>query len=570
MLPSQPIIHTIGVFRMPKSGATLEYSPVVERGSVVVIGKESSGKSQLISSLTQKKAYSSNFRGTTINCEVFAGETHEFIDTPGILLQSDSITTGLALQKLRQSDTVLLVLKATQIGEDLKELLPLLKGKRVAGVVTFWDKVSRANESNKALKTISQRTGIVLTAVDARHLLDEDRQAITQSLNEAAEVALPDAAVQTPWSVQPRRTPLEYRYVGAIVALALLLVPAVLAVYSANHFADWLDPSIESLSQKFVAWMASVPSPLKEILIGRYGLLTMGPLLFVWALPTVLLYAFVVGSYKASGLLDRITVALHPAMRRLGMTGRDLVRVVMGFGCNVPAVINTRCCSAATRDTTISAIAFGSACSYQFGATLAVFAAVSKPFLVAPYLAYLIITTIIYSRIAAGKMPNSPFLILSMDKPTFLEIPRPKAIWSEARTTIIHFLRRAMPIFLGITVIASVLDWIGVINVITRWVSPVMTAFNLPSQASVAVVFSSIRKDAILLFTNDAGFAHLRNGQILTAVYLAGVLLPCLVTALTIAREKSAKFALTLMAGQACAAIVFSLILAWGTTLLHL
>jgi Fe2+ transport system protein B len=356
---------------------------------------------------------------------------------------------------------------------------------------------------------------------------------------------------------------------GPLCGLVLLLVPAVLAVYFANHFADWLDPSIENLSQKVVAWLGSAPELIKDVLVGRYGFFTMGPLLFVWAVPTVLLYSFVVGCYKASGLLDRITVALHPLMRKLGMTGRDLVRVVMGFGCNVPAVINSRCCSSATRNTTISAIAFGSACSYQFGATLAVFAAVSKPFLVVPYLAYLVVTTVIYSRIIAGKTPKSPFLILSMDKPTFLEIPRPKAIWAEARITIIHFFRRAMPIFIVITVIASVLDWMGVINVISKWVHPLMAAFNLPAEASVAVVFSSIRKDAILLFTNDAGFAHLRNGQILTAVYLAGVLLPCLVTALTIAREKSVKFALRLMAIQSFAAIIFSLLLAWGTAMLH-
>jgi len=555
---------------MAKSGAVVEYSPIQERGTVVVVGKESSGKSQLISSLTGGNAYSSNFRGTTVSCDVFSGSENEFIDTPGILLQSDSITTAMALQKLSESDTVLFVVKATQIGDDFKDLFPLLKGKRVVGVVTFWDKVPQSNENRQMLTDISRRTGIPLTAVDARHLQNSDRTAITDSLQSAVPVTASVVVVQTPWAVRPRKTPLESRYLGAIVGLVLLLVPAVLAVYCANHFADWLDPSIENLSQKLASWLASVPSPLKEILIGRYGLLTMGPLLFVWAVPTVLLYAFVVGSYKASGLLDRITVALHPAMRKIGMTGRDLVRVVMGFGCNVPAVINTRCCSSATRETTISAIAFGSACSYQFGATLAVFAAVSKPILVAPYLAYLVITTIIYSRVMAGKMPNSPFLILSMDKPTFLEVPRPKAIWAEARTTIIHFFRRAMPIFLGITILASVLDWLGVINVIANWVSPVMAMFNLPQQASVAVVFSSIRKDAILLFTNDAGFSHLRNGQILTAVYLAGVLLPCLVTALTIAREKSTKFALGLMARQAGAAVIFALLLAWGTTLFHL
>lgn len=59
---------------------------------------------------------------------------------------------------------------------------------------------------------------------------------------------------------------------------------------------------------------------------------------------------------------------LHPLLRPFGLSGRDLVRVMMGFGCNVPAVISTRSCSGCTRQTCISAIAFGSACSYQIAA----------------------------------------------------------------------------------------------------------------------------------------------------------------------------------------------------------
>jgi ferrous iron transport protein B len=536
--------------------------------TIVVIGKESAGKSQLISSLTGQRAYAANFRGSTVSCDMFSTSTKEFIDTPGILLKADNLTTALALQKLRQTEKVLLVLKATQLAEDLKELLSLVAGKEVVGVVTFWDKVPARGGNLAALEKITFETNIPLIPVDARHLTEHDREAVNAALEDRAAIPREGAAITTPWTIEPRRTLLESKRFGALCGMLLLLAPAVMAVWCANHFADWLDPSIESLSQFLVNWLAKVPSPAKDILIGRYGLLTMGPLLFVWAVPTVLLYALVVGTYKASGLLDRITVALHPAMRPLGITGRDLVRIVMGFGCNVPAVINSRSCSVTTRATTISAIAFGSACSYQLGATLAVFAAVSRPFLVVPYLAYLAVTTMIYARVTAGKISKSPLLILSMDKPTFLERPRPAAIWAEARGTILHFFRRAMPIFVGITVLASILDWVGIINKLANVVRPAMTAFNLPKEAAVAVVFSSIRKDAILLFTNDAGFAHLRSGQILTAVYVAGVLLPCLVTALTIAREKSPKFALTLMARQALAAVIFGLVLAWTTRLL--
>lgn len=307
-----------------------------------------------------------------------------------------------------------------------------------------------------------------------------------------------------------------------------------------------------------------LPSPLTEILVGRYGLVTMGPLLFVWVVPTVVLYALFLGAYKASGLIERITVAIHPALRPIGLSGRDLVRVIMGFGCNVPAVISTRACSSCSRRTCISAIAFGSACSYQLGATLGVFSAANMPNLVIPYLLYLACTTLIYTRLIAPAAARSPQNPLVIENRNFLEYPRWQAIRREASSTLNQFFRQAIPIFLLITVIASLLDWLGVISTLANLLNPLMMLFRLPVEAALPVSLASIRKDGILLFAEPNTLAILTPLQILTGVYLAGVLLPCLVTALTISREQSPRFALSLMGRQVIAAVGFSMLLAWG------
>jgi ferrous iron transport protein B len=94
-----------------------------------------------------------------------------------------------------------------------------------------------------------------------------------------------------------------------------------------------------------------------------------------------------------------------------------------------------------------------------------------------------------------------------------------------------------------------------------------MGLFNLPPEAALPVILASIRKDGLLLFAEPGTLSVLTPLQILTGVYLAGVLLPCLVTALTIAREQSVRVAVGLMARQAIAAIGFSLGLAWAGTL---
>lgn len=532
--------------------------------SIVVIGKENTGKSQLVASLTGRLPYSSNFRGSTIACETYVGDRLTFVDTPGIMYRSDRLTTQAALTQLKTHDTVLLVIKGTHVDEDLADLWPLVVGKRGIVVVTFWDKVSHAGFTQQIVQCWEQTSNLAFIPIDARHLPPEQRHKIRAALQDPA-VFPQRQPIPAGWRIEPRPTVLEHPQFGWLVALILLLLPTLLAVWFANSFAAVADPLVQTLIKPLIDVLADIPLSLpKAMLIGRYGLLTMGPLLWVWAVPTVILYALCLGTYKASGLVERITVALHPLLRPFGLSGRDLVRVVMGFGCNVPAVISTRACSSCTRKTCISAIAFGSACSYQFGATLAVFSAAHWPSLVIPYLGYLTLTTLIYTRLIAPKSARSLHNPLMIEHRTFLERPRLATIWRETQGTLYQFLTNAIPIFVAITLIASILDELSLLTAAASIIHPLMQIFRLPPEAALPMILASIRKDGLLLFAETETLSVLTPLQILTGVYLAGVLLPCLVTALTIAQEQSLRFALALMGRQAIAATCFSLILAWG------
>ncbi len=540
----------------------------IEQDCVVVIGKENTGKSQLIASLTGKSAYSDNFRGSTIACETYQSEAYTFIDTPGILYRSDTVTTRQALRQLQENDTVLLVVKATDVDQDLADLLPLVADKRGIVVITFWDKLFSTTHNQKVVREWSKTSNLSIVTVDARYLTAQQQNFIVEALRQPHTFPIEWIPQRAGWHIQPQPTLLEHRNLGWLVAIALLLIPAIIAVWGANSFATIVDPVMQGVIASIIEPLSQLPIWLREILIGQYGLVTMGPLLFIWAMPTVVLYALFVGAYKASGLVERITITLDPLLRKFGLSGRDLVRVIMGFGCNVPAVINTRSCSSCSRGTCISAIAFGSACSYQFGATLGVFSAANLTYLVVPYLLYLTATTLIYTRIISSSTAKSTQNALVIEGRAFLEFPRWSVIWREAKSTIQQFLFNAIPIFVIITIIASLLNWLGVIATLTNIINPLMGWFNLPPEASLPIVLASIRKDGLLLFAEPETLAMLTPLQVLTGVYLAGVLLPCLVTLLTIMQEKSSRFALLLLGKQAIAAIIFSLFLAWGGLLI--
>ena len=541
----------------------------IEQDCVVVIGKENTGKSQLIASLTGKSAYSDNFRGSTIACETYQSEAYTFIDTPGILYRSDTVTTRQALRQLQENDTVLLVVKATDVDQDLADLLPLVADKRGIVVITFWDKLFSTTHNQKVVREWSKTSNLSIVTVDARYLTAQQQNFIVEALRQPHTFPIEWIPQRAGWHIQPQPTLLEHRNLGWLVAIALLLIPAIIAVWGANSFATIVDPVMQGVIASIIEPLSQLPIWLREILIGQYGLVTMGPLLFIWAMPTVVLYALFLGAYKASGLVERITITLDPLLRKFGLSGRDLVRVIMGFGCNVPAVINTRSCSSCSRGTCISAIAFGSACSYQFGATLGVFSAANLTYLVVPYLLYLTATTLIYTRIISSSTAKSTQNALVIEGRAFLEFPRWSVIWREAKSTIQQFLFNAIPIFVIITIIASLLNWLGVIATLANIINPLMGWFNLPPEASLPIVLASIRKDGLLLFAEPETLAMLTPLQVLTGVYLVGVLLPCLVTLLTIMQEKSSRFALLLLGKQAIAAIIFSLFLAWGGLLIR-
>ncbi len=536
----------------------------VHRRSVVVIGKESVGKSTIIAHLTTGSPTISNFRGSTVSCELYPSNEYDFVDTPGIVRRSDTETTHAAIQQLQHGDVVALVVQATHLDQDLADMLPLVSGKRCVIVVTFWDKLHAVRTTDACkLTDIENELKVRVIALDARHITGAQREAISSAVEQAAPPRTTEMSSRAGWLIPPPASLLDQQLAGPILGLFILFFPAIAAVWGANTFAALADP----LAQRLIAHISgdfwASPAVVREVLVGPYGLITMGPLLLLWAVPTVLLYSLMLGAYKASGLLDRMSSALHPLVRRLGLSGRDIVRIVMGFGCNVPAVISTRACSSCSRDTTIAAIAFGSACSYQFGATLAVFSAVRRPYLVVPFLAYVAITTIVYTALTSSRKAKSPFNVLVTDGRTFLVWPDPVAIWREASLTLRSFFKTALPIFFAITFLASIFAWTGVLSILANGIRPVMALLGLPGELALPVIMACIRKDGLLLIAQYGQVASLSDTQLLTAVYLSGELLPCLVTVLTILRERSGRFVSFLLLRQAVAAILFTLALAW-------
>lgn len=561
-----------------ESGALKSCSSQSKLPTVVVLGLESVGKSSLLSALTRRFAESSALVGTTIRCERYTDTCWDWVDTPGLVTGSDAVTVREALSAMECAESVLLVVRAQRAREELAEMLPLIGSRKTALALTFRDQlaIEDSGEEQSLLARWNCKLGVPVTLLDGRSPGVTDLVKLRMAVMQASPLKTASLGELPTFSLRKKRSlglVLERALGFAPLSLLLLFGPAWISVTQANALAERFQDPISGILNPLLAELDALPAPLATTLGGDYGVMAMLPFLLLYALPTILIFTGLLAIYKSTGLIDRLSYSLHHWLKPFGLGGRDLVRVVMGFGCNVPAIIASRSCSCCSRGTCVSAISFGSACSYQLPATLAVFAAAGANGLGIWYIAMLAITSLIYLRMTTHTTLRQAQNKMLLPELGNLRSPDLKSVFRDIFQSLREFTLMALPIFIGICIIAGLLQWSGAFVLLTSLLGPVMYVFNLPPEAAFSVVLGSVRKDGLAIGLLNGDWDSLKVPmetpvQVLTAVYLAGVLLPCLVTVLTVAREMGLRFALRMVGRQACFASLFALCIAWFGSLI--
>ena len=100
---------------------------------------------------------------------------------------------------------------------------------------------------------------------------------------------------------------------------------------------NWIDQGIAALGGLIDSWMS--PGPLKDLLIdgiiGGVG----GVIVF---LPNILILFFFISFMEDTGYMARAAFIMDKLMHKIGLHGKSFIPLVMGFGCNVPALMATR------------------------------------------------------------------------------------------------------------------------------------------------------------------------------------------------------------------------------------
>ncbi len=127
------------------------------------------------------------------------------------------------------------------------------------------------------------------------------------------------------------------RALGIPIFLVLMWLTFKLTFDAGSFFVNWIDDGIVHLS----AWAASVlpAGPISSLIVNGVIAGVGGVIVF---LPNIVIIFVIISFLEDSGYMARAAFLMDKSMHTLGLHGKSFIPMLMGFGCNVPAVMATR------------------------------------------------------------------------------------------------------------------------------------------------------------------------------------------------------------------------------------
>ncbi|HIQ05125.1 MAG TPA: ferrous iron transport protein B [Anaerolineae bacterium] len=327
---------------------------------------------------------------------------------------------------------------------------------------------------------------------------------------------------------------LLYEFVGVLGAQVLVdfLEETVFGVY--------INPWVDRILTMLVPWPA-----VRDLFGGQYGVITLGVRYAVAIiLPIVGTFFIAFSIIEDSGYLPRLAMLIDRVFKRIGLNGRAVIPMVLGFGCDTMATIVTRTLET-RRERVLSTLLLALAipCSAQLGVMLGLLAGRSD-------------LLVLWATIVAGVFLLVGFLaaqVMPGERPTFymelppLRLPTFGNIIVKTYTRMEWYFREVFPLF----ILASVLIWLGrltgLFDLVVSALTPLVRWIGLPDETAVAFLFGFFRRDY-----GAAGLYDLRdtmNGvQLLVAITTMTLFVPCIAQFSVTLKERGWRTALAMNA----------------------
>lgn len=337
--------------------------------------------------------------------------------------------------------------------------------------------------------------------------------------------------------------------IPGIPILAAILIGILLTVFV---IGSWLEEAIVTLINTFVMQpflAAGLPPLAEQIGVSLILAIQAG---FGIAFPFIFTFYLFIALLEDSGYLTRAAFLADRTLHRFGMHGQGIIPLVLGFGCNVPAIMSVKLLRTKRERLIASFLVTLVPCS----ARTVIIAGLVAAFigLAAAMSVYLLVTIVILATglILSRVTPGDQYgMILEMSP---LRRPTLKNVLLKSWLRIREFLLIAMPLLIIASIILGLFQYFGLIAAFEEFIAPFSeTVLGLPSYATTALLFGILRKEmALETLIILAGTADLGSVLTMAQIYIFAVVsvlfVPCIATIAVLKKEIGIRMALVISA----------------------
>jgi len=566
---------------------------------IALIGQPNCGKSTLFNQVAGYKAETGNFTGTTVSYTEskvrVGGQVVEIVDLPGsYTLEATSPAEREAASYLRSNevDVVVNVVDASRLALGLELTLELLLLKKpLILALNMMDEADRLGLHIDGLG-LQKELGmpvLPLVASKGRGVRGIFMKALEVGRNgtngknmkhgggNAGERhgqarSLAGKFVQQGERRISRRDRLDDVLLHPLWGYAILLFILYVFFQAVYGIGQLLEPPLLTF---FDAITRGVLSPfaadtlLSEIVLGVMQGIAAGVAI---VLPYLLPFLFGLGVLEDIGYLPRVAFLMDALMHRIGLHGKAIVPFILGYGCNVPAVMSTRTLEEPRDRYLAAALATLVPCAARLAVVFGLVAFYLGPLVAFALYLFNLLVIAFTGRILSSLMPeDTPGLILEM--PTY-RIPTLKNVTGKAWFRVREFVVEAWPLLIVGSGILAALNYFHAAIAFNWLVRPLTWSLGLPSEVGVPLIFGILRKELSLVMLGQAlGTVNFNTAlsipQMVTYATFVMFYLPCLATMAVLKRELGTRAMLFIALLTVVVAQIAAWI-AWGVTALIL
>lgn len=339
-------------------------------------------------------------------------------------------------------------------------------------------------------------------------------------------------------------------YLSVIAVLGGLLIWTFLIGAQVSTF-------LQSFLSQFEQYEPVITGPVGSILWnGAFTGFVAGVTLVI---PYVLPFYLLLAVMEDSGYLTRIAVMLDRGMHKLGLHGKAIIPLILGYGCNVPAIYSCRIMESPKQKFLGAYLVTLIPCTARTVVILGLVAAFVNIWWALALYAFDILLILVLGRIAFKAVPGESVGLI-MEMPDY-HVPSVSVVLKQTWARTKSLLWIVFPAYIIGSALIQALYAAGILNPVNALLSPVTVLWlGLPAVTGILLIFGIVRKELTIL-TLAVIFGTTNFATILTPVQLIVLALvsmlyiPCLATILVLASEFGWKRALAISATEVVVAI---------------